>query len=100
MIRKIEFHIGRTSNIIAIRRGFQEAINLATKIKVNIVFYTNHFQQERLEEFCKAIEYEFKIRKGTSLESIGYYLPYYMLTLGKKRNQYKLLLCEVIIRSE
>jgi hypothetical protein len=94
IIKKVEVHIGRSSTPMKLAKTILEAVKLAKKMNQDVLFFTNHFPEERLKEKWGE---KIQIKPTNLFRKILFYIPYYFVTFGKKKgNRYPLIECKLI----
>jgi hypothetical protein len=98
LMKIVEIHIGRKGSPAKLLTSVKQSVKLAEKMNTNVIFYTNHFPEERLLYQNK---FNIKVKKASLLQKISYYIPFWLITLGKKKGKiYPLLRCEIIVHKE
>jgi len=96
IIRKVELHVGRKTTPIKLLRNVRESIKLAEKLNCNVVFYTNHLEDQRLR---KMFNQPLLIKKANVLQKTLFYIPFFLITFGRKKDKwFPLLYCEIICK--
>lgn len=94
LIRMVEIHIGRNGSPMKLARIVGESLRLAKQLNKNILFYTNHFPEERLRE---KFGDNLIIKNANGLQYVLFYLPFLLLTFGKRKQKiHPLLRCEIL----
>ncbi|MGV2967178.1 hypothetical protein [Paenibacillus sp. AGC30] len=97
LFNNFEFHIGSLTdwNTIAIRVA--RIRRIALKMDVSVFFYTNHYDQHRLDELAKRLNVALEIRPANWLQALFYRATCFIVTFYKveawKRKKYPVLHC-------
>lgn len=87
----VELHIGRN---LPLQKSYRQAVRLGKKMEKNVVFYTNHYPEERLQ--AKGAR-KMIIKKANFFQSYLFNLTFYIITIGKETgNEYPVLKCEIL----
>lgn len=97
LFNTFEFHIGSLTdwNMIAVRAA--KIRRLASKKGVSVLFYTDHYKEERLHELAKNMNISIEIRRANPLQWLAYKCTSIGATFYKKeawkRKKYPLVRC-------
>ncbi|MGX1195756.1 hypothetical protein [Metabacillus sp. SLBN-84] len=90
----VELHLGRG---VSLQKNVRQAVRLGQRLGKNVMFYTNHYPEERLRTKWEG---KIIIKRANTIQSFFFNLTYYLITTGKKRGKrYPVLQCEILCDS-
>lgn len=97
LFNTFEFHIGSLTDWSMIAKRAARIRRLALKKGVSVLFYTDHYKEERLHELAKNTNISIEIRRANPLQWLAYKCTSIGATFYKieawKRKKYPLVRC-------
>lgn len=86
LFNTFEFHIGSLTDWDKIAKRAARIRRLALKKGVSILFYTDHYKEERLHELAKNLKISVEIRRANPLQWLAYKCTSMGATFYKKKS--------------
>lgn len=97
LFNTFEFHIGSLTDWSMIAKRAARIRRLALKKGGSVLFYTDHYKEERLHELAKNMNISIEIRRANPLQWLAYKYTSIAVTFYKleawKRKKYPLVRC-------